>query len=503
MSESIAIKPAAVDINSDLAQTILDLQAIALDLQRSAIADHADAGPAVDDEAIDLHSVAAALQKHALHLKEMVDPVRSVLRPELFYQAGVVAAADERFEKAAGFFRRALQLRAEYPEAHKGLGDVLLRQGAPEDAIAHYRQALALSPGLHNAENNLAVALLGVEAYGEAQSTFRKILERDYGLPAFRKRHCDLSGSVQGGRSVFASPFKLTDRIDQLSYLIDIGKLDNSFGALVHAYRELLSELSADTMRVPYRPLKEDVVARFGGYYDRLINFEDVWPSPTGALNPALPFADLEEQYMRTRMLYFDQFLTPEALCGLRKFFLESTVFFGSSEAGFVGSYLRDGFNCSLIFQLIADLKRKFPRILQDRPLNNMWCYRYAHTGPGVRPHAGDGSVTFNFWITQDEANLDPGGGGMVMYDKEHPDHWDRLTFNARKDEPEIQAQISDYLHDAGETRIPYRCNRAVLFHSTLLHKTDPFDFRDNYVDRRMNITMLFGRRGQESIGLK
>ena len=155
------------------------------------------------------------------------------------------------------------------------------------------------------------------------------------------------------------------------------------------------------------------------------------------------------------------------------------------------------------MYQLIGEIKQKFPRILKDRPLNNIWCYRYGPIGPGVRPHNGDGSVTFNFWLTVDEANLEPGTGGMVMYDKDHPSYWDWLTFNMRKDEPEIQEQIAGYLSDAVETRIPYKANRAVLFHSTLFHKTDPFHFRDNYLDRRMNITMLFGRRGQESVELR
>src|SRR5688500_12996978 len=88
------------DVTSGLAQIISNLQLIAVDLQQPTIA-----GP--DNNAITLQSVlqsvAGALQEHALRLREMVDPVRSVLRPERFYQAGVVAAADEQYEKAAGF----------------------------------------------------------------------------------------------------------------------------------------------------------------------------------------------------------------------------------------------------------------------------------------------------------------------------------------------------------------------------------------------------------------
>jgi hypothetical protein len=77
------------------------------------------------------------------------------------------------------------------------------------------------------------------------------------------------------------------------------------------------------------------------------------------------------------------------------------------------------------------------------------------------------------------------------------------LTINAYKDDPAVQAQIAAYLADAQSFTIPYRCNRAVLFHSTLFHKTDPFHFRDGYENRRTNFTMLFGRRGQESAALR
>ena len=212
----------------------------------------------------------------------------------------------------------------------------------------------------------------------------------------------------------------------------------------------------------------------------------------------------IEEDYVAQRAISFDDFLTPEALSALRRFLLESTIFFKHSEAGFVGTYLTDGFSCGLIFQIIAEIKDRFPRILRNRALNNMWAYRYQSRGQGVKPHNGDGSVTFNFWLTPDDANLgSQGSGGMVMYDKKHPTEWDWLRFNANKDDQGIQEHIAAYLADAKSLTIPYRSNRAVLFDSTLFHKTDPYNFREGFENRRMNVTMLFGHRGQESAALQ
>ena len=36
------------------------------------------------------------------------------------------------------------------------------------------------------------------------------------------------------------------------------------------------------------------------------------------------------------------------------------------------------------------------------------------------------------------------------------------------------------------------------MFDSNALHESDFFHFGDRYVDRRINVTMLFGQLGQE-----
>ena len=43
---------------------------------------------------------------------------------------------------------------------------------------------------------------------------------------------------------------------------------------------------------------------------------------------------------------------------------------------------------------------------------------------------------------------------------------------------------------------IPYNENRIVIFNSNLIHETDKFEFKEGYENRRINVTMLFGRRG-------
>lgn len=43
--------------------------------------------------------------------------------------------------------------------------------------------------------------------------------------------------------------------------------------------------------------------------------------------------------------------------------------------------------------------------------------------------------------------------------------------------------------------RVPYRCNRAMIFDSSLIHESGGVRFRPGYANRRINLTLLFGER--------
>jgi hypothetical protein len=120
-----------------------------------------------------------------------------------------------------------------------------------------------------------------------------------------------------------------------------------------------------------------------------------------------------------------------------------------------------------------------------------MWGFKYDSTLSGTNIHADEAAVNVNFWITPDEANLDPESGGLVLWDIAAPMDWNFAKFNS--DSPAIY----DFLNKAGAKSItvPYRCNRAVIFDSDLFHETDKIRFKEGYLNRRINVTMLFGRR--------
>ena len=125
-----------------------------------------------------------------------------------------------------------------------------------------------------------------------------------------------------------------------------------------------------------------------------------------------------------------------------------------------------------------------------------MWVYRYRNQSEGVGKHTDEGAVSFNFWITPDDANLAPDQGGLVVYAKYQPYDWDWWRYNVEQYTPDVKQEIDDFLADAETITIPYRENRAVLFHSNLFHGSDRVHFKDGFENRRMNVTMLFGKRG-------
>jgi hypothetical protein len=99
--------------------------------------------------------------------------------------------------------------------------------------------------------------------------------------------------------------------------------------------------------------------------------------------------------------------------------------------------------------------------------------------------------VNVNFWITPDGACDDPLSGGLVVYDLPVPESWTFANYNS--DPTRLAAFLK--VHDAKSIRVPYRENRCVLFDSSLIHVSDRIHFKPGYENRRVNVTLLYGKR--------
>lgn len=156
-----------------------------------------------------------------------------------------------------------------------------------------------------------------------------------------------------------------------------------------------------------------------------------------------------------------------------------------------MGAFLNDGLACPLVLQIAEDFRVTFPEIFRDHKLLQCWAYKYDSSLEGIEVHADAAAVNVNFWVTPDDANQDPESGGLIVYKEEAPLDWHFKTYNTD------QARIRQFLAaaDSGKMVVPHRQNRVVLFNSDLFHETDRFSFEPGYENRRINVTMLFGRR--------
>jgi hypothetical protein len=149
------------------------------------------------------------------------------------------------------------------------------------------------------------------------------------------------------------------------------------------------------------------------------------------------------------------------------------------------------------VLQIARELPALLPRIFGDRPLLQLWAYHYDSRLSGIGMHADFAAVNVNFWLTPTEAMVERNSGGMVIWNKKAPKDWNYHDYN--KTDPATKARIDDFLarEGAAPIRIPHRQNRVVIFNSDLFHRTDDIRFRAGFVNRRINVTMLYGHREQ------
>jgi len=285
---------------------------------------------------------------------------------------------------------------------------------------------------------------------------------------------------------------KLKHDCEQLAYLLEGGKLPPAYLRVLEDYRALSAEIRGqvdENSLVPFDANRHPLVAHT---YKRPFHLADVPPPGAQIINPELDFEAIQDRYLGAdpNVLAIDSLLTPEALQAMRRFCRESTIW-NNIKGGYLGAYFYDGFCSELLLRLAWELRQKMPRVIKDHALNMMWGYKCDSRLPGLAVHADAAAVNVNFWITEDEANLDPDGGGLRVYEHDAPGDWDFRKFNNEA------GKIQQYLESIGSvpTRYPYRANRALVFDSDLFHATDAPHFREGYLNRRINITLLYGNR--------
>ncbi len=292
---------------------------------------------------------------------------------------------------------------------------------------------------------------------------------------------------------------KLRHDAGQFAYLRREGILAPEFDEVIRTYEQLAERMAERDGQEARIPLDGDAQRLIGRVYNRIVHLADT-PRAAAALSSAWSPREVEAQFIeqRTGLVVIDDFLTPEALDGVRRFAMQSTVWSGIRYAyGRLGAFFHDGFNCPLLLQIAEELKAALPNVITDAyPLRQVWGFKNSTDLPAdCNLHADFAAVNVNFWLTPEDCNLDPETGGMMVYDVDAPRAWDFHTYNGRTDI--IKAFLRE--NRARQTYVPYRQNRCVIFNSDLFHGTHRVHFRPGFENHRINVTMLYGQREDDT----
>jgi Flp pilus assembly protein TadD len=399
---------------------------------------------------------------------------------------GSLLIAEGMREEAEKWLQRALEIQPDHVDALNNLG-VLRLDSQPLEAGKLFKKAIGIRPDYHKAHRNMGKALLQLGRLEDA------IIAYNNGSALL---HQPGAGRMDGsGLFTKTSRCKLRHDAEQIEYLLAHDVIPREYAMVAANYRSLERGLPAEFADTDVVTFPANLRDQLRPVYNREIHKADGTALAGPAINPKLDTAAIQARYAATGpgVVHFDELLTPEALAKLYRYCVESTVWYEFKWVnGYVGAFMEDGFGCELIAQIGRELPKALPAIFKSHNLLKCWGFKYeSGRREGIEAHADFAAVNVNFWVTPDSANLDPNSGGLRVWDKEAPLDWDFDTYNRN------EKAILDFLEKekAAEIVVPYRQNRALIFNSDLFHRTDEIRFKEGYENRRINITMLYGRR--------
>ncbi len=95
-------------------------------------------------------------------------------------------------DEAIAHCQKALEIKPDYADAHGNLGNAFLQKGQVDEAIAHYQKALEIKPDKADAYSNLGNAFLQKGQVDEAIAQYQKALQIK---PDFSEAHYNLGNA--------------------------------------------------------------------------------------------------------------------------------------------------------------------------------------------------------------------------------------------------------------------------------------------------------------------
>jgi len=129
------------------------------------------------NNADDLHSlggVAYQLGKYEIAIDLLNKAIQNdSTRDYLYCNLGSLLKSQGRLDEAVASYRNALAINPDYAEARNNLGIALKAQGKLDEAIASYQRAITINPDYAEAYNNLGIVLKAQDKMDEAVTSYQ------------------------------------------------------------------------------------------------------------------------------------------------------------------------------------------------------------------------------------------------------------------------------------------------------------------------------------------
>ena len=425
---------------------------------------------------------------------------------------------------AEPLYRAVLAEQPAHGEANHGLGQLLAARGAHAQSLPFFQAALKAQPGIWQHWLSYAGALLDTGHPREAQLVLTRAQQGGLGGPALdallQKARAALTPTGADLWVARGTAHVMQDQLEEAvaayrqaiaiapdhadahfrlgSVLSETGHVAEGFAhymtraALVHGGLPWPPGGSQPAHRTKHDQEQAQYLAEH--HLPSQHHLEDGARLPGPAVNPANATPELVQRWQdsRPKMVVIDDFLTPQALEKLRRYCAGSTIWRRNYDAGYIGATPEDGLACPLMAQIAEEIRSTFPQMIGTHAFRYLGAFKYdSELSTGTNTHADNSAVNVNFYIAPDEANMDPQSGGMDIWDVSAPPGEEMRRYNGD------EALARDFLATSGArlTRIAHRANRAVIFKSDLFHKTSDCRFRKGYLNKRINVSLLFGHR--------
>ncbi|TPW27332.1 hypothetical protein FJU08_20200 [Martelella alba] len=273
---------------------------------------------------------------------------------------------------------------------------------------------------------------------------------------------------------------------EQLAYIADHGGIDWFSPAIAEelgSVERLLSEF--------YGPTGSGAIEAGTDWVRALLTLAPCRPAYQADMPLLSPDMRIEEVPLSgdDRFYIIDNLFAPKALERLLDQLLRSTIWFDArAQRSYLGAHLHDGLATPFMLDVARTLRDVVERLVGPVVVAQLWAFRYLTNSKGIDIHADQGDWNLNVWPVSADNLLDNGDqGGMTIYDLRIGED---VPFDQYNSQPELNRSRIEKAKAASHI-VPYRGNRAVVFPSKYLHKTNAAVFSDTFTGRRINVTLM------------